>query len=85
MGNIVCDLCASIYLMPLSVFKSFGIEAVRPTSVTLHLVDLSIEYLECNIEDVSVKVDKFIFRAYFIILDYEENFEMPIILEHFKD
>ena len=32
------------------------------------------------IEDVLVKVDKFIFPAYFIVLDMEENREIPIIL-----
>ena len=32
------------------------------------------------IEDVIVKVDKFIFPAYFIVLDMEEDKEIPIIL-----
>ena len=32
------------------------------------------------IEDVLVKVDKFIFRTYFIVLDMEEDKEIPIIL-----
>ena len=32
------------------------------------------------IEDVLVKVDKFIFTADFIVLDMEEDKEIPIIL-----
>ena len=32
------------------------------------------------IEDVLVKVDKFIFPTYFIVLDVEEDKEIPIIL-----
>ena len=32
------------------------------------------------IEDILVKVDKFIFPAYFIVLDMEEDKEIPIIL-----
>ena len=32
------------------------------------------------IEDVLVKVDKFIFPAYFIVLDMEKDKELPIIL-----
>ena len=32
------------------------------------------------IEDVQVKVDKFIFPANFIVLDMEEDKEIPIIL-----
>ena len=35
------------------------------------------------IEDVLVKVDKFIFLADFIILDMEEDKEIPIILGRF--
>ncbi|KAM6590685.1 hypothetical protein CsatA_013290 [Cannabis sativa] len=37
-------------------------------------------HLEGRIEDVLVQVDKFIFPADFIILDYEEDREVPIIL-----
>ena len=32
------------------------------------------------IEDVLVKVDKFIFPTYFIVLNMEEDKEIPIIL-----
>ncbi|KAF7801222.1 uncharacterized protein G2W53_044502 [Senna tora] len=42
--------------------------------------DRSIAYPRGVIEDVLVKVDKFIFPAYFIVLDYEEDREVPIIL-----
>ncbi|KAF7814830.1 uncharacterized protein G2W53_028799 [Senna tora] len=42
--------------------------------------DRSIAYPRGVIEDVLVKVDKFIFPADFIVLDYEEDREVPIIL-----
>ena len=60
-GKALCDLGASINLMPLSVFKQLGVGEVRPTTVTLQLADISHAYLEGKIEDVLVKVDKFIF------------------------
>ncbi|KAM6546008.1 hypothetical protein CsatB_026744 [Cannabis sativa] len=51
-----------------------------PTTVTLQLADRSMAHPEGKIEDVLVQVDKFIFPADFIILDYEADREVPIIL-----
>ncbi|XP_073225687.1 uncharacterized protein [Cicer arietinum] len=44
------------------------------------LVDRSITHPRGIIEDVLIKVDKFIFPADFIVLDMEEDAEVPIIL-----
>ncbi|KAJ9536230.1 hypothetical protein OSB04_un000596 [Centaurea solstitialis] len=79
-GHALCDLGASINLMPLSIFKKLGFGEARPTTVTLQLADRSIAYPKGKIEDVLVKVDKFIFPADFVILDYEADRETPIIL-----
>ena len=76
----LCDLGASINLMPLSIFKRLGLGEARPTTVTLQLADRSLKHPRGVIEDVLVKVDKFIFPAYFIVLDMEEDKEIPIIL-----
>ncbi|XP_024030291.1 uncharacterized protein LOC112094197 [Morus notabilis] len=70
-GKALCDLAASINLMPMSIFKKLGIGEARPTTVSLQLADRSIATPEGKIEDVLVRVDKFIFPAGFIILDYE--------------
>ncbi|XP_038885952.1 uncharacterized protein LOC120076255 [Benincasa hispida] len=80
--NALCDLGASINLMPLSIFKKLHIDKARPTTVTLQLTDRSITHPEGKIKDVLVQVDKFIFPADFIILDYEADREVPIILGH---
>ncbi|XP_038889279.1 uncharacterized protein LOC120079183 [Benincasa hispida] len=79
-GNVLCNLGASINLMPLSIFKKLNIGNARPTIVTLQLVDRSITHPEGKIEYVLVQVDKFIFPADFIILDYEADIEVLIIL-----
>ncbi|XP_062114067.1 uncharacterized protein LOC133825091 [Humulus lupulus] len=76
----LCDLGASINLMPLSVFRRLGLGEARPVTVTLQLVDRSLTHPRCIIEDVLVKVDKFIFPADFIVLDMEEDEDKPIIL-----
>ncbi|XP_038891629.1 uncharacterized protein LOC120081020 [Benincasa hispida] len=78
--NALCDLEASINLMSLSIVKKLNIGNARPTTVTLQLADRPITLPEGKIEDVLVQVDKFIFPADFIILDYEADIEVPIIL-----
>ncbi|KAL5558512.1 hypothetical protein UlMin_034723 [Ulmus minor] len=79
-GKALCDLGASINLMPMSIFKKLGIGEARPTTVSLQLLDRSIAHPEGKIEDVLVKVDQFIFLVDFIVLDYEADLEVPIIL-----
>ena len=64
--------------MPLSIFKRLGLGEARPTTITLQLADKSLKHPIGVIEDV--KVDKFIFPADFIVLDMEEDKEIPIIL-----
>ncbi|XP_062112485.1 uncharacterized protein LOC133823645 [Humulus lupulus] len=78
--NALCDLGASINPMPLSVFKRLQLGEAKPTTVTLQLVDRSLAHSRWVIEDVLVKVDKFIFPADFIVLDMEEDSNVPIIL-----
>ncbi|XP_024023283.1 uncharacterized protein LOC112092155 [Morus notabilis] len=76
----LCDLGASINLMPLSIFKKLRLGEAKPTTVSLQLADRSIKHLRGIIEDVLIKVDKFIFPADFIVLDIEEDEEILIIL-----
>ncbi|KAL5564233.1 hypothetical protein UlMin_027397 [Ulmus minor] len=78
--KVLCDLGASINLMPLSIFRKLGLGEVKPTTVSLQLADRSIKHPRGIIEDVLVKVDKFIFPADFIVLDMEEDREVPLIL-----
>ncbi|KAK8512076.1 hypothetical protein V6N12_018557 [Hibiscus sabdariffa] len=66
--------------MPKSVFKKLGIGEAKPTTVMLQLADRSYVQPEGKIEDLLVRVDKFIFPADFLILDYEAYEHAPIIL-----
>ncbi|XP_061366135.1 uncharacterized protein LOC133309392 [Gastrolobium bilobum] len=77
-GRALCDLGAN--LMPLSVCKSLGITELKPTMVSLQLADRSLRRPSGIIEDVLVKLDKFIFPADFVVLDMEEGTEMPLLL-----
>ena len=66
--------------MPLSIFRRLRLGEARPTTVTLQLADRSLKHQRGVIEDVLVKVDKFIFSVDFIVLDMEEDKGISIIL-----
>ena len=61
-----------------------GLEELKPTSITLALVDRSIKIPRGMIEDVLVQVDKFYYPVDFIVLDKESIASgpnhVPIIL-----
>ena len=62
MGSALLDLGASINLMPLSMIKRIGEIEIRPTRMALQLADRTIKHPYGIIEDVLVKVDKFLFQ-----------------------
>jgi len=53
---------------------------VKPITVSLQLADISIKYPLGFIEDVLVKVENIILSIDFIVLDMEEDREVPLIL-----
>ncbi|KAI4365390.1 hypothetical protein MLD38_021379 [Melastoma candidum] len=65
----LCDLATRIHLMSYSIFQKLNIGEVRPTFVTLQLTNQSHTYPKGVIEDVLVKVDKFIFPIDFVVLE----------------
>ncbi|XP_061339389.1 uncharacterized protein LOC133286060 [Gastrolobium bilobum] len=77
--NVLCDLGASINVMPLSMMKKLGITEVKPTKTIVQLADRSTKQAYGIIEDILVKVDKFIIPVDFVILDIEENSTVPMI------
>ncbi|CAH1424738.1 unnamed protein product [Lactuca virosa] len=76
----LCDLGASLNLMPLFIFQRLGIGEARPTTISLQLADRSVVYPEGKIEDIVIKIDNFFVPADFIILDYEADDDCGIIL-----
>jgi hypothetical protein len=63
------DLGASVNLLPYLVFQSLNQGELKPTSVTLLLVDKSVKVPRGIVEDAVVQVDKFIYPVDFIVLD----------------
>ncbi|XP_050229166.1 uncharacterized protein LOC126678307 [Mercurialis annua] len=79
--NCLCNLGASINLMPLSLFRSmFGDQQVQATPMMLQLADHSLKKPHGIVDDVLVKVNKFIFHVDFVVLDYAADKYCPMIL-----
>ena len=79
-GKAMLDLGASINLIPLSMLRRIGEVEVRPTHMTLQLADRSIKRPYGIVEDLLVKVDKFLFLVDFVVMDIEEDVDVPLIL-----
>ena len=60
-GKALCDIRASINLMPLSVVKRLSLGELAPTAMTLQMVDRTLAQPEGILEDVLIKMGKFIF------------------------
>ncbi|XP_070010260.1 uncharacterized protein [Nicotiana sylvestris] len=80
-AKALCDLGESINLMPYSMFKTLVIGKPRPTSMRLKMAYWTMKRPLSIIDDVLVRVDKFILLADFVILDCEGDYEVPIILD----
>ena len=64
----LCDSGASINLRPLSVVQRLNLGELTPTTITLQMADRSMAQPEGILEDVLVKVGKFIFLVDFVIM-----------------
>ncbi|GJR54548.1 reverse transcriptase domain-containing protein [Tanacetum coccineum] len=78
--NALADLGASINLMPYSVWKNLSLPELTPTCMTLELADRSISEPIGIAEDVYVTVGKFQFLADFVVVDFEPDPRVPLIL-----
>ena len=69
--NALCDSGASINLMLLSVVNRLGLGKLTPTTMTLQMADRIIAQPEGVLEDVCIKVGKFIFHVNFVVMVME--------------
>ncbi|GKF33486.1 reverse transcriptase domain-containing protein, partial [Tanacetum coccineum] len=82
--SALADSKASINLLPHSIYKQLGLGALTPTRMTLELANHSITHPMGIAEDVVVRVDGFTFLADFMVVNFEPDLRVPIILgRHF--
>nr|GEX82933.1 reverse transcriptase domain-containing protein [Tanacetum cinerariifolium] len=76
----LADLDASINLMPLSVWNKLSLPELSPTYMTLNRADRSISRPVGVAEDVFVKVGTFHFLADFVVVNFDADPRVPLIL-----
>jgi len=76
----MCDLGASVSLMPLYIYERLGIGELKSTRMTLQLADRSVKYPNGIIEDVLVKVGEIYIPTDFVVMEMEEDNQVPILL-----
>ncbi|XP_017970443.1 PREDICTED: uncharacterized protein LOC108660694 [Theobroma cacao] len=79
-SKALCDLGVSVSIMPLSIAKKLGPKELQPTTVTLHLANRSIRHLVRIIDDVLAQVRHMYILVDFIVLEMEDDVEIPLIL-----
>nr|GEW20834.1 reverse transcriptase domain-containing protein [Tanacetum cinerariifolium] len=79
----LADLGASINLMPLSVWNKLSLPDLSPMCMTLELTDHSISRPVGVEEDVYVKVGTFHFSADFVVLDFDADPRVSLILRRY--
>ncbi|XP_021726672.1 uncharacterized protein LOC110693827 [Chenopodium quinoa] len=78
--NALCDLGASVSLMPYSVYERLDLGELLPSKITLQVADTSIKIPKGKVEDVPLMVGKFVIPVDFVVLDMDEDSTIPIIL-----
>nr|GEW54338.1 reverse transcriptase domain-containing protein [Tanacetum cinerariifolium] len=78
--HALADLGATINLMHLSIWKKLSLPELTPTRITLELADRSITRPKGVAEDVFVKMGKFHFPTDFVVVDFEADPRVPLVL-----
>ncbi|KAG9450684.1 hypothetical protein H6P81_010649 [Aristolochia fimbriata] len=75
-NKVLCDLGASINLMPLSICRKLNLGELKETNIMLQFADRSTKKPNGLIEDVLVRIGKFIYPCDFVVLDMEHEVMM---------
>jgi len=79
-NNALCDLEASVSVMPASVYKKLEHTTLEPTSMCLRLGDQSVRHPMGIAKNIPVKIRDFLVLVDFVVLDMSPNSKVSIIL-----
>ena len=79
-GKALCDYRVSINMMPFSVVRRLSLRELTPITMSLQMEDRLITQLDGISEDVLVRVGKFIFLVDFVVINIEEDKQVPLML-----
>ena len=78
--HALCDLGASVNIMPKVTFKKLSYPALSPTTMCVQLVDSTVRYPEGVVENLLVKVRNTFILADFVVLNMEGDLGIPLIV-----
>ncbi|CAJ2638232.1 unnamed protein product [Trifolium pratense] len=76
----LCDLGASISLMPVALCEKLKMGELRPTKMSVQFADRSVKYPLGILENVPVRVGQFFIPTDFKVMDIREDSNTPILL-----
>ena len=79
-GKALYDSRVSINLMSLFVVKILSLGELTPTAMTLQMTDITLPQPKGILKDVLIKVGKFMFPVDFVVIDIEEDKQVPLLL-----
>ena len=79
-SNALCDLGASVSVMPKVVYNKLNHHALAPTAMCLQLADQTVRYSAGIVENIPVKIQNFFIPVDFVVLDMEVDAKAPLIL-----
>ena len=78
--NALCDLGASVSMIPLAIHKRLNLGELKPCGIRLQLADGTVKPVAGILEDIPVKVGKLYIPTDFVVMDVHENHCIPVIL-----
>ena len=76
----LCDLSASVSVMPKAVFDQLNYSVLTQTPMQLQLADSSVGHSERTAEDVPVRVRDYFVPVDFVVLDMDNQKKTTLIL-----
>nr|GEU66984.1 hypothetical protein [Tanacetum cinerariifolium] len=77
----LANLGDSIILMPYSMFVRLELGELKPTRICIELANKSTQYPMRIVENVIVKINKFVILVDFVVLDMEEDFRETLPMD----
>ena len=78
--HALCDLGASVSVMPKVIYDKLNHHTLSPTSMCLQLVDQSLRYPAGIAENIPVKIRNRFVPVDFVVLDINPDHRTPLIL-----
>jgi len=79
-NQALCDLRASVSVMPKSIYDKLTHKTLAPTTMMLQLANSSLRYPTGIVEDISVKIQDCYVLVDFVVLDMDVTKESTLIL-----